>query len=93
MGKGKLIDIQHESKMAGPLHTRAGLIIANFLASHFKQDQPFALHISVAFEQIYCWTDGDSASVGELCAILSALANIPILQSLAVTGSIDQYGK
>lgn len=92
LGKGKLIDIQRESDMAGSLHTKAGLIIANFLASRFNKNAPFALHVSLSFEQIYCWTDGDSASVGELCAILSALANVPIHQSLAVTGSIDQYG-
>lgn len=93
LGKGKLIDIQREIKMAGPIHSKAGLIIANFLASRFNQDLPFSLSVSLAFEQIYCWTDGDSASVGELCALLSALAEIPLLQSLAVSGSIDQYGE
>lgn len=92
VGKGRLIDIQREIKMAGPLHTKAGLIISNFLASYFNQNQPFYLYASLAFEQVYCWTDGDSASVAELCVILSALAEVPIYQNLAVTGSIDQYG-
>lgn len=92
IGEGKIIDIQREIKMAGPMHSKAGLIIANFLASHFSLKGKFSLHASLSFEQIYCWTDGDSASVGELCALLSALANVPINQSLAVTGSIDQYG-
>lgn len=91
-GKGMLVDIQREIDMAGPLHNKAGLIISNFLASRFSSDTPLALHASIAFEQLYCWTDGDSASVGELCALLSALADAPILHSLAVTGSIDQYG-
>lgn len=92
IGNGKFIDIQRESDMAGSLHTKAGLIIANFLASRFNQDILFSLHASISFEQIYCWTDGDSASVGELCALLSALANVPIHQYLAITGSVDQYG-
>jgi lon-related putative ATP-dependent protease len=93
MGKGKLIDIQREIKMAGPMHSKAGLTIANFLASRFICDKPFALSASIAFEQIYCWTDGDSASVGELCALLSAISGIPIYQNFAITGSIDQYGE
>ena len=93
LGKGKIIDIQREIKMAGPIHSKAGLIIANYLSSHFNQSQNFALSASLAFEQVYVWTDGDSASVGELCALLSALAEIPINQFLAVTGSIDQYGE
>lgn len=92
-GKGKLIDIQREIKMAGPMHSKAGLIIANYLASKFNRTKLFSLSASLSFEQVYCWTDGDSASVGELCALLSALADVPINQSLAVTGSIDQYGE
>lgn len=91
-GKGMLVDIQREIEMAGPMHSKAGLIIANFIAGRFGEDIPFALHASLAFEQLYCWTDGDSASVGELCALLSALSNVPIHHSLSVTGSIDQYG-
>ncbi len=92
LGKGHVMDIQREIKMAGPLHSKAGLIISSFLAGRFNPNQLFALSASIAFEQLYCWTDGDSASVGELCALLSALANMPLLQSLAITGSIDQYG-
>lgn len=93
LGKGKFIDIQREIKMSGPMHSKAGIIISNFLASRFNQSHPFSLSASLSFEQIYCWTEGDSASVGELCALLSALAEIPIQQSLAITGSIDQYGE
>lgn len=92
-GKGKVIDIQREIKMAGPMHSKAGLTIANYLASHIFPNRVFPLSASLSFEQIYCWTDGDSASVGELCALLSALSGVPILQSFAVTGSIDQYGE
>src|SRR5204863_5041049 len=57
LGKGKLIDIQREIKLAGPLHSKAGLIIKNFLASRFNRDRLFALTASIAFEQIYGWTD------------------------------------
>ncbi len=93
LGKGTLVDIQREIKLAGPFHSKAGLIIANFLAARFCANHPYALTASIAFEQLYCWTDGDSASAGELCALLSALAEVPLLQSFAITGSIDQYGK
>lgn len=92
-GKGTLIDIQREIKLAGPMHSKAGLIISNILASRFSANQIFSLSASISFEQIYCWTDGDSASVGELCALLSALSNVPIKQCFAITGSIDQHGE
>lgn len=92
VGKGKVIDIQREIKLAGPMHAKAGLIIANYLASNFNPEHLFSLSASLSFEQIYCWTEGDSATVGELCALLSALSEIPILQSFAITGSADQYG-
>ena len=92
LGKGKIIDIQREVDLAGPLHSKGSLIIASFLASQFNNNQPFALSASIAFEQIYVWTEGDSASLGEICILLSALSDLPITQSLAVTGSIDQYG-
>lgn len=94
VGKGsKLLDIQREIKLAGPLHSKAGLIISNFLASRFSPDHVFSLHASIAFEQVYCWTDGDSASIGELCALLSAITEVPLYQHLAITGSCDQYGE
>lgn len=92
-GRGELIDIQREIKLAGPMHSKAGLIISNYLASKFNEDHLYSLSASISFEQIYCWTDGDSASVGELCALLSAISDVPIIQSLAITGSIDQYGQ
>lgn len=93
IGNGKFVDIQREIKMAGPMHSKAGLIISNFLVSRFNRDPSVSLSASLAFEQVYCWTDGDSASVGELCALLSSLAEVPLEQSLAITGSIDQYGE
>lgn len=91
-GKGKFIDIQHEIKLAGPMHSKAGLILSNFLASRYDERNLFSLAASISFEQIYGMMDGDSASIAELCALLSALAILPIKQNLAVTGAIDQYG-
>ncbi len=92
-GKGDFMDIQREIKQAGPIHAKAGLIISNFLAGRFNTSSLVKLSASISFEQVYVWTDGDSASVAELCALLSSLAKIPLLQGLAVTGSIDQYGR
>jgi predicted ATP-dependent protease len=93
MGKGKIIDIQREIDMTGPIHTKAVLTLSHFLAARYNPDYLFSLSASVSFEQIYGMMEGDSASVAELCALLSALANVPLRQYLAVTGSIDQHGK
>ncbi len=93
VGKGKIIDIQRKIKMAGPFHSKAILTITSFLASFFDFKIPFALSASISYEQIYVWTEGDSASVAELCTLLSAIAQVPLQQNLAITGSIDQYGE
>ncbi|MDR3492247.1 MAG: ATP-binding protein [Gammaproteobacteria bacterium] len=93
MGRGKLIDIQREIKLAGAMHSKAGLIISNFLADRYNPDKFFSLTASLSFEQIYGMMDGDSASIAELCALLSALAKVPLKQYIAVTGSINQYGE
>ncbi|MBV8802145.1 MAG: AAA family ATPase, partial [Gammaproteobacteria bacterium] len=92
MGRGKIIDIQREIKLAGPSHSKAGFIITSYLASHYDKEHSFSLSASISFEQIYGAMDGDSASVAEVCALLSAISEVPIRQNLAVTGSIDQYG-
>ena len=80
-------------KLGGPLHSKGVLILAGFLSSHYVTDQPLSLSASLVFEQSYGGVEGDSASAGELCVLASALAEIPIKQSLAVTGSIDQHGR
>jgi lon-related putative ATP-dependent protease len=92
MGRGKIIDIQREIKLAGPSHSKGGFIISSYLACHYNKEHPFSLSASISFEQIYGAMDGDSASVAEVCALISTLSEIPIKQNLAVTGSIDQYG-
>ncbi len=93
LGSGKVVDIEREVELGGPLHSKGVLILAGFLSSHYVNDQPLSLSASLVFEQSYGGVDGDSASVGELCVLASALAEIPIKQSLAVTGSVDQHGK
>lgn len=93
LGSGKVIDIEREVELGGPLHSKGVLILAGFLSSHYVKDQPLSLSASLVFEQSYGGVEGDSASAGELCVLASALAEIPIKQSLAVTGSMDQHGR
>ncbi len=93
MGTGKLVDIEREVELGGPLHSKGVLILGSYLASHFALDVPMSLHASLVFEQSYGGIDGDSASSAELYALLSALSGIPIRQGLAVTGSVNQNGE
>lgn len=93
MGTGKIIDIEREVKLGGPLHSKGVLILSSFLAARFGGASPVSLSASLVFEQSYGGIDGDSASSTELYALLSALADAPISQSLAVTGSVDQFGR
>lgn len=92
LGSGEVIDIEREVKLGGPLHSKGVLILSGFLASHYVTDHPLSLSASLVFEQSYGGVDGDSASAAELCALVSALAEVPLKQSLAITGSIDQHG-
>lgn len=91
-GKSGVIDIQREVKMGGPLHSKGVLILSGFLLGRYVKDEPFSLSATLVFEQTYGLVDGDSASVAELCVLLSAFANIPINQNIAVTGAINQHG-
>ncbi|WP_137700649.1 Lon protease family protein [Marimonas lutisalis] len=93
MGAGKLVDIEREVELGGPLHSKGVMILSGYLTSTFALDLPFSLHASLVFEQSYGGVDGDSASSAELYAILSALADLPIDQGLAVTGSVNQLGE
>ena len=93
MGSGKLIDIERETKLGGPIHTKGVLILSGYLAATYALDAPMSLWASIVFEQSYGGVEGDSASSAELYALLSALADVPITQSLAVTGSVNQNGK
>jgi predicted ATP-dependent protease len=93
MGKGDVVDIEREVHLGGPIHSKGVLILSNFLAAHYLPDQPLSLHGSIGFEQSYGGVDGDSASSTELYALMSALSEVPIKQSLAVTGSVNQMGQ
>jgi len=93
MGRGDVVNIEREVNMSGPLHSKGVLILASFLNARYAVDEPLALSASLVFEQSYGGVDGDSASSTELYALLSAIGRIPIKQSLAVTGSVDQSGR
>jgi predicted ATP-dependent protease len=93
LGKGEVIDIEREAELGGAIHSKGVLILSAFLTSRYAQRHPLSISASLAFEQSYGMVEGDSASVGELCALLSALAGVPINQSLAVTGSVNQHGQ
>ena len=93
MGSGKVVDIEREVELGGPLHSKGVLILSSYLAAHYAQDVPMSLWASLVFEQSYGGVDGDSASSAELYALLSALSGAPIDQSLAVTGSVNQNGE
>jgi len=92
LGGGKVVDIEREVELGGPLHSKGVLILSGYLAGRYAQRQPLSLAASLVFEQSYSGVEGDSASSAELYALLSALAEAPIRQSLAVTGSVNQHG-
>ncbi|MEQ8967308.1 MAG: ATP-binding protein [Azospirillaceae bacterium] len=93
LGSGKVVDIEREAETGGPLHSKGVLILQGFLAARYALDKPLALGASLVFEQSYGGVDGDSASSAELYALLSALADAPIRQGVAVTGSVNQQGE
>jgi lon-related putative ATP-dependent protease len=93
MGRGDVVNIEREVNMSGPSHSKGVLILSSFLNARYALDRPLSLSASLVFEQSYGGVDGDSASSTELYALLSAIGNIPIRQSLAVTGSVDQLGR
>lgn len=92
-GEGKLIDIEREAELGGEIHTKSVIILTHYLASRYARTKPLSLMASVGFEQSYGEVEGDSASVAELLALLSAISNIPLKQNLAVTGSLNQLGE
>ncbi|MBL8837256.1 MAG: AAA family ATPase [Alphaproteobacteria bacterium] len=93
LGKGEVVDIEREVELGGPIHSKGVLILAGFLGGRFARRRPLALSASLVFEQSYGGVEGDSASMAELCAILSMLAGVPIGQNLAITGSVNQNGE
>jgi lon-related putative ATP-dependent protease len=92
-GSGQVVDIEREARMGGRIHSKAVMILSRYLASRYAGEQPLSLSASLAFEQSYGGIEGDSASVAEVCALVSAIARVPLDQAFAVTGSIDQHGR
>jgi ATP-dependent Lon protease len=93
MGQAGIINIERESKLSGGIHDKGMLILSGYLRNRFGQNQPLALSASLCFEQSYSGVEGDSASSTELYALLSRLADIPLRQDIAVTGSVNQWGE
>lgn len=93
LGKDGLINIEREAKLSGRIHDKGVLILSGYLGGKYAKEKPLSLTASICFEQSYGGVDGDSASCAELIAILSSIADIPIRQDIAITGSINQRGQ
>jgi lon-related putative ATP-dependent protease len=93
MGAGEVIDVERETDLGGSIHTKGMLILSGWLGARYAREVPLSLHASLVFEQSYSGVDGDSASSAEAYALLSALGEVPIRQSVAVTGAVDQLGR
>ncbi len=92
LGSGKVVDIERETELGGAIHSKGVLILSSLIAARYSRKTPFSVAASLVFEQSYGHVEGDSASLAELCAILSSIAQIPLRQDLAITGSINQLG-
>ncbi len=92
MGQEGVVNIEREVKLTGPIHNKGLLILTSYLGRKYAQNMPLSLSARIAFEQTYSEIEGDSASSTELYCLLSALANVPLRQEIAVTGSVDQFG-
>jgi predicted ATP-dependent protease len=93
LGQGRVTDIEREVNLGGPLHSKGVMILWGYLAGKFADDKPLALAATLVLEQSYAAVEGDSASLAELYALISALADVPLRQEIAVTGSINQWGE
>lgn len=93
LGEGDIVDIERETELGGSTHSKGVLILSAYLALRYSADKPLSLAASLVFEQSYAMIEGDSASLAELSALLSAVARTPLRQDLAVTGSVNQYGE
>jgi predicted ATP-dependent protease len=93
LGRGGVINIERESQLSGPIHNKGVMILSGYLGWKYAQDKPLSLSASLCFEQSYEGVEGDSASSAELYAIISSLSELPIRQTIAVTGSVNQKGE
>ncbi|MFB6240735.1 MAG: Lon protease family protein, partial [Gemmatimonadota bacterium] len=93
LGRGEVVDIEREVELGGPIHSKGVMILSGFLGARYAAERPLSLEASLVFEQSYGGIEGDSASSTELYALLSSVAEVPIRQSVAVTGSVNQHGQ
>lgn len=92
-GDGDVSDVERKAELGGNLHAKGMMIMQAFLSSALKLEEPLPFSASIVFEQSYSEVDGDSASLAELCSLVSALSDTPLKQSIAVTGAVDQFGR
>jgi predicted ATP-dependent protease len=92
VGQGGLSNLEREVAMSGPIHSKAFLLLSGYIARKFGRNRPLVLSATISFEQLYEEIEGDSASAAELYALLSAVADAPIHQGIAVTGAVNQIG-
>ncbi|MBW3697015.1 Lon protease family protein [Vibrio sp. T187] len=92
-GDGDISDVERKAELGGNLHAKGMMIMQAFVSSSLNLEDPLPYSASVVFEQSYCEVDGDSASLAELCSLVSALSEYPINQQIAVTGAVDQFGR
>ncbi|PXX90424.1 ATP-dependent protease [Marinobacter vulgaris] len=92
-GDGGVMDIERDVKLGGNIHSKGVMILSSWLSAHFAVNDPMHLSASLTFEQNYGEVDGDSASLAEMCALVSSLSGLPVRQDLAITGSVNQFGE
>jgi predicted ATP-dependent protease len=92
VGQGGLSNLEREVAMSGPIHSKAFLLLSGYIARSFARNRPLVLSATISFDQLYEEIEGDSASAAELYALLSAVADVPIHQGIAVTGAVNQIG-
>ena len=93
VGRNGVVDIERKVELGGPSHSKGVLILSSFLAARYSPHRALSLSASLVFEQSYGQVEGDSASLAELCALISSLSGIPVRQDLAITGSVNQFGE
>lgn len=92
-GSGYVVNVEREVQLSGPFHNKGVLILTGYLKGRYGERHPLSVNASVVFEQSYSPVDGDSATLAEICAIVSSIAGVPLRQDVAVTGSVDQMGR
>lgn len=92
-GSGEITDIERDVELGGAIHSKGVLILTSYLKARFGAEHPLRFAANIAFEQSYSGVDGDSASLGELCGLLSAIGKLPVKQHFGITGSVNQFGE